>query len=647
MGWQNSRTNRQSFIRILTKIKNIVIAIRVIPKLGYGNVLYMIWYRFSLKSGIRRRMFPVREYELNEPVFRACKPSIHFSEYKEEWKPNLRERAEDLVSGKLKWFHYHEFKGATPPNWFLNPFDGSELNNPQLHWTQYGDFNLNTGDVKIIWEPSRFDWLTDLARAYVVFQDKKYLDTLNEWLADWLENNPVNQGPNWKCGQETAIRVMKLITVSQILKQDHDASKLLCSIIFEHLSRIDGNIQYAIVQNNNHGTSEASGLYIGAVWLLQQTAINEDTSLLIRWKTKGRKILENRIWKLIAPQGTFSQRSVTYHRVVVDTMSWVLYAIEKYEEKAFSRKIFDRIDKLGEWQYKMIASPNGDSPNIGSNDGAMFETLHCCDYRDFRPSTQLFYGVAHKQLAIGNAICNEALFWRYPKEYQSFIYKKPTLSNAELIDNQFLVIREKESKVILKIPSNYFRPSASDAFHLDVWHKGINILGDTGSFSYNSGEETSKFKSVEAHNTIQFGDKQQMPKISRFLFGHWLKAKKIQFITNNESVYFSAQYKDYKGNIHVRSVEYFLKIHRLVVEDFVKPRTGIKAYIHWHFTSSDFKQLDDGFLWNEIAMLKVMNFQDFTLGNQKSSLYYLQKSTVSCLSLPLRNNKIKTIVDFL
>ena len=30
------------------------------------------------------------------------------------------------------------------------------------------------------------------------------------------------------------------------------------------------------------------------------------------------------------------------------------------------------------------------------------------------------------------------------------------------------------------------RPSQADALHLDLWHRGVNLLRDAGTFSYNA-----------------------------------------------------------------------------------------------------------------------------------------------------------------
>src|SRR5690606_31584731 len=119
---------------------------------------YMVWYRLSMKMGWRKRMFPV-EKSVEGPFYKEVSP---IDNYPEKWRIKTLEKADQILEGELTWFHHHGFKVGKPPSWFQNPFDGSKLRDPTKHWTELGDFDLNTGDVKIIWEPSRFDWLTDL-----------------------------------------------------------------------------------------------------------------------------------------------------------------------------------------------------------------------------------------------------------------------------------------------------------------------------------------------------------------------------------------------------------------------------------------------------------------------------------------------------
>ena len=73
-----------------------------------------------------------------------------------------------------------------------------------------------------------------------------------------------------------------------------------------------------MAQDNNHGTSEAAALYIGGSLLVHNNHAEGN-----EWARKGSYWLENRARRLIGVDGSFSQYSLNYHRVVLDTFSMV------------------------------------------------------------------------------------------------------------------------------------------------------------------------------------------------------------------------------------------------------------------------------------------------------------------------------------
>lgn len=617
-------------------LKKISLLLPILPKLGYKNVAYMFWYRLSLKLGWRQRKFKVGQHIQGE----FFKPVAPINNYPAQWEKLAVEKADAIIEGKLTWFHYHSFQLTNPPNWFQNPYDGSILNKPQKHWTRLSDFDLNTGDIKIIWEPSRFDWVIDLVRAYRITGRQEYLETLNQWLVDWSHHNPLNLGPNWKCGQEASIRLMKLISATQLLNQDLEASEALKKMLVEHLERIHKNITYAWAQDNNHGTSEAAALYVGAVFLLKQNQSTDLSKKLHKYRIKGRQLLLNRIAKLITPHGIFSQRSVTYHRVVVDTMSWVLMNMQRYEEPVFSEDVQAKLKSLGELQYKMISNSKGEVPNLGSNDGAMFLNLHHADYRDFRPSTQLFFAALNHEKRFGAGFHDEALFWFYPE----LLEKNPSILTNENgivnVDDELIILQDSDLKVFFRLPHDRFRFATCDALHLDIWYKGKNILGDSGSYSYNAGEKSQNFESVSAHNTVQFGKEEQMPKISRFLYGDWLKAEAINVSGEGKNIWsIEASYTDYRKNTHTRILEWAPELKRLTVFDKLSSPNKEEKNLFWQvFDESVTDQIEVQSEEGDVLKPK--------LSKAYHSLYYLQKTNHLRLSYKTASKQFKTIIQF-
>ena len=103
---------------------------------------------------------------------------------------------------------------------------------------------------------------------------------------------------------------MHLAMAAHLLGQVATPSIGLVRLVRLHLRRIAPTIQYAVAQDNNHGTSEAAALFIGGSWLAslsnERGAVREAHS----WMKQGRKWLENRARRLIAPDGSFSQYSL-------------------------------------------------------------------------------------------------------------------------------------------------------------------------------------------------------------------------------------------------------------------------------------------------------------------------------------------------
>jgi hypothetical protein len=122
--------------------------------------------------------------------------------------------------------------------------------------------------------------------------------------------------------------MMQLLLAAKLLNQQ--PSECLIRFVSEHCQRIASTLAYAMAQNNNHGTNEAAALFIGGSWLekLDKKAIY--------WQKIGRRWLENRAKYLIETDGSFSQYSVNYHRVMLDTVWMAEFWRREVGKKAFS-----------------------------------------------------------------------------------------------------------------------------------------------------------------------------------------------------------------------------------------------------------------------------------------------------------------------
>jgi hypothetical protein len=531
-------------------MQKLLLNFKTIIKLGILNVCYVFWYRFSLKSGLRKYFFKQKQFEFSGDFL---KPTEIRADFPDLWKQALINDAERIANGQLRFYSYHWKQVSSPPNWFSNPFNGANYSNRNLHWTKLPDFSPIVGDIKNIWEASRFEWVVTLSRAYAVTGEIAYLTTINDWLKDWAKNNPLNTGPNWKCGQEAAIRVFNLINAAFILNQHQQPTENITDLIYAHLIRINGNIRYAMAQDNNHGTSEAAGLFIGGLWLF---ALNSKRYPRAEaFSKKGRSWLENRVEKLIETDGSFSQHSVTYHRVMLDTLCFAEFWRSKLNTSKFSTLFYQKTKAATEWLWLFTDEHSGNAPNLGSNDGALLLNMHSCNYRDFRPSLRLATKLFGSSYSISSSASEEVLYWFGP-DNTSRNHQYPRVSHS--LKSGYTYIHSKNSWALVRWPYFRFRPSHNDVMHFDLWYNGHNVICDAGTYSYNptASESNTDLKSVHFHNTVSFDNKEQMPKLGRFLLGNWLKADHIgEMQSKDDGTHeWSGSYTDNFGNRHVRKV---------------------------------------------------------------------------------------------
>lgn len=604
-------------------LKKLYLYLEVSSRLGIGHSLYGLWYKLSLKTGIRFWLLNTfgRSVHLvaSDPFFSGEKEQDTKS-YISSWKERVLGDADKILAGYFRYFAWDWKDLGKEPNWFLNPYNGKSCSSDLKHWTRVSEFDAEVGDIKCIWEASRFEWVLTLARAYAVTKDVNYLDRLNELLKTWVHANPSEMGPNWRCGQEASLRCFNMLLAHSIL--DEGISSSLESFLYAHIERINSNIRYALIQENNHGTSEAVGLYIIGLFL-ENDSNDENLKTRARYlKLKGRRYLEKLVCKLILKDGSFSQHSVNYHRVMLDTLSLAEFFRRKYQEPEFSSQIKEKIKLAINWLKQLVLGERGAVPNLGANDGAMINVLHGCNYRDYRPSIQLASALFKDGVPFDEGDHDESLFWINLRSN----FKEVKKVDSNFLEGGYLVRHIGDASLLFRLPVYKFRPSQADAMHLDLWIKGENVLTDGGSFSYNDKTGIGDLlKSAKGHNVIVFDNADPMPKIGRFLYGLWLKG--FSKVADNSIL---AQYSDYRGNFHRREIR--LEEDRIIVTDQIRG-SFTSAKMYWHLGYSKFQ---DRVKVGGDAVRSISNI------SCERSLYYKQSEVCEAMEIDLAPGVVVT-----
>ncbi|WP_285259523.1 heparinase II/III family protein [Halopseudomonas bauzanensis] len=587
--------------------------------LGTPNLARVALYKLGLRSGLN----PVRRLSAEVPS------GPFFS-----LPMRLADKRAEPRSG---WFRQSEAFGQSlkgldhaPPSWIAGCVSGKPVQGAERHWWQIPDFDPAVGDIKTVWEFSRFDWVLSCAQ-HAAKGDESALKRLNDWLADWLQSNPPYKGPNWKCGQEASIRVLHLAMAAKLLDQVGGSAPGLLDLIDVHLQRIAPTVLYAMAQDNNHGTSEAAALFIGGSWL----EFNGRTEGR-RFTRSGRRWLENRARRLIEKDGSFSQYSLNYHRVMLDSLSMVELWRRKLALPSFSPMFYTRAAAASDWLRYMTRSANGDGPNVGANDGARLLPLTDTDYRDYRPSIQLASVLFHSARAFSEeGDWNQPVYWLG----QTLPEKQlPPPRSAQFDEGGYFVLRQTPVMALLRYPRFRFRPIQADALHLDFWVGGDNWLRDAGTFSYNTEQQWQDyFPGTAAHNTVQFDGRDQMPRLSRFLFGAWLKSNRVEpLIRSGDIQSCGAGYRDWQGAKHFRRAE--LSEKALRVTDQLSGFAS-NAVLRWRLKPGewtidvDAQRIQSGDF--SLTVATAISIKRFELVEGWESRYYLQKTPLPVLEIEI------------
>lgn len=418
------------------------------------------------------------------------------------------EAANRIVAGELRWFSW---------KWDEKPVDWNA--GSPVHWSSLSEFDRARGDVKWSWEPSRFDWAVTLGRAYVATGDDRYRAKFVELLDDWRRHNPPNCGLNWYCGQECSLRLLALVFAGGVFP---DAADMIWGTVAKLAERIEPSIGYAIGQHNNHGVSEAMGLYLAGICLPNHPSASH-------WRSLGKLVLEDSIAGQFAADGGYIQSSFVYQRLAIRCCLACFHAARALGDE-FSQDAQHRVAQSARMLSALMMGENGRLPNYGANDGANVCALSSCAYLDFRPIVQLTMAVLSGERVYEPGPWDEELAWF--RVDATSVTKGDSSTPASYVAGEtgYLALRSGPIAVFMRVPKyTSGRPLQADALHVDFWLDGQPVAIDSGTYSYNDPEGYWRhFKSTSAHNTVFVDGKDQMASASRFLFTHWTEGTILQ-----------------------------------------------------------------------------------------------------------------------
>ncbi|MGN6531289.1 MAG: alginate lyase family protein, partial [Ginsengibacter sp.] len=600
---------------------------------------FRVKHELLKRSGFLKNKFPVnpvyKQYITLEnwkkergTFFFKSKEDLNFRK-----NPSLiiKESFQKIKGGKFVFFNNQEFIIGEKYDWLTNP-DSKFSYDVKKHWTEIADYSKEAGDIKYVWEKSRFSYLYDVIR-YDYHFEKDCSDFVFSEILSWINSNPINQGPNYRCSPEISLRVLNWTFALNYYSSSPDLTeeifdKIQFSIVWQ-MDHVYKNIDFSrIAVRNNHAITETLSLYL--IGLLYPQFPDSE-----KWKNKGKKWFEEEIAYQIYEDGTFLQFSMNYHRVVVQLLTWAIVLSEKNGEN-FSDVVYERAKRSIQFLRTSMVDENGHLPNYGANDGALFFKLNNAGYRDYRPSLNALAKALKIDLGFGET---EDESW-YGIDNKQTNKRIPYFGIHSFHIGGYYIIREPETITFIRCGNHKDRPSQADNLHLDIWHQGKNILFDGGSYKYNTSLDLlNYFMGTASHNTVILDEYNQMKKGARFIWYNWTQAIFSKTAETDDSYIFEGEiaaftYLD-KLIRHKRKITKLKNRSEWIVEDYIinKPAgTTMKQLFHpEELNSFSFHAIDES--GADVKPVVKKGYQ---------SNYYGTKVTKEYFSFDSNSNFIKT-----
>ncbi len=586
--------------------------------MGPRWVLYRLLYAAQKKTGYLQWRTPAQPWgkvSLSEwlrtevpceprayVIWRESQPVLFFFRSTTDLTSVLRSRfspavaeAESIIAGQWRYFSGRVFSVGFPPEWHRNPLTGEQVLSGR-HWSELGDFDY--GDIKLVWEASRFGVVYPLVRAYARTRDERYAQAFWQLLEHWARYNPPNRGPNWMSGQELAFRLMAwCFAIHGFGDSPHtnpERVAKLVAMIAVHAERIEATLHYARSQKNNHALSEATGLLTAGLLFPELRKARH-------WEAVGRAVLEAEVRRQIYDDGSYIQHSADYHRVMLQVLLWALRLAE-FQGRPLSEEVAEQFRRATAFLDALTDPRTGRTPNLGSNDGTLVLPLDECEYDDFRPVIQACHFALSRKRRYEVGLWDEDLLWLFgPAALEGMTRPRGSVKTTAGNDYSPPAPREVSRRafpiggtyVLGKWPQRAFlrcadyrdRPGQADQLHLDLWWDGVNLACDAGTYLYNGLPPwDNRLARTLVHNTVALDGQDQMSRAGRFLWVDWARGRlRHQARTQDDRLEFlEGEHDGYRAMraLHRRAVLRVGCEGWLVVDDVVGAGAH-RARLHW------------------------------------------------------------------
>lgn len=390
--------------------------------------------------------------------------------------PKILRDAEEVLSGKYQIYNYEKYEN---PIWNKDPVSKITVKGRLTQEMISISHLYGKADVKNYWEQSHLHPIITLAEAYCITGLEKYAEKAVELTGIFIRENPCGKTICWKCHMDSAIRLANIVEAMALISKSEcfrKTEKKIHEAVIEHIVYISSDYEDKGDYPNNHYLTDLTGVLFGTAYI---------------WKNyKNEKILNihrdalKRLYKEAERQitdGGFDYEFSSYYHCFVTELFLEATAMLRRNKMEYPEKLDDMSGKMSAVCEKLGAF-GGRLPLIGDQDGSrLFHKQGCfdidrCDFSSIETPGDKKEG----------------------KTEEAGIY---------ILENPFLKVFFKCGKIGTGGKGTH---DHNDQLSVCIFAGGENIVADSGSFCYtNNAEKRRHYRSVKAHSTVYFEDKEQ------------------------------------------------------------------------------------------------------------------------------------------
>lgn len=505
---------------------------------------------------------------------------------------DMKSAAESLQAGCLSLFEYGALEVGWPIDWHREPLTRVSL--PALQYGRsinYRD-DKEVGDIKVIWELGRQQFLVPMAIEYYERGEQSTLDVITGVINSWLQQNPYGYGVHWCSSLEVSIRGISWAIAHQFLlaaglpkgifSLDLDQLELE-KHVFQHAYFIRGHLSL-YSSANNHLVGELTGLHV--LCSLFQFGPRSD-----EWRDFAWQSLQVELSRQVYEDGVDKEQAIYYHCWVLEYFL-VNYLIASHNGVELPDIFASQLTRMAQF-IRDLSPMDAPPPQIGDADDGIaiqFSPVKSSFYDDLINSLNALAGTEPAPAPGSKA------FW-----YLAFLKKEGAGRPAPLKGTSYPATYPLGGYAILGKPQFHVvfdcgplgYPSIAAHGHADMLNTCLAIDGtwwlvDPGTFSYHSDHRwRNYFRGSSAHNVLSINQRDQSEIGGPFM---WIKRANAQFegVQSGDEVQKASGWHDGYTGEGVRRVCRLLEVspytEQLIIVDQVECTQKVDVDLNFHFS---------------------------------------------------------------